>query len=813
MMTLGRKEKATPTDNEPQLLGEARSAMNDVINMNCIEPDTLTLQERVEMLNADQRRVFAKIQDHLLHQKHHEQNECSCADLNPLRMFVSGVGGTGKSFLIETLKAQVEDMWQTDDLTCAIAAPTGLAAFNIGGITIHRLFQLPVEHNSKAAGYWSLPKTSQKVMKTTLRSMKLIIIDEISMVSSLNLAYMHLRLEELFGGSDWFGSCNVLFVGDLLQLQPVNGKPIFEKVTKKSLCLKLGCATCPNIWKDCVIYDELTINERQKNDAQFSTLLECGSPTEESLHTLGERVIEGTISDKFRELQGLGQRPVCLFPTRKACEDFNIEMLNCLDTRMHEISCIDEVDETKSTCKWHAKAAEQLEKLNKDCNNTAGLEAKLVLTVGARVMLRRNIDTKAGLALGTVVTITQDHVTVKFDHLSEAFDVEKVKGKFMVMKNYFVYRKQFPIILAYAVTIHKCQGLSLDCAIIDLSDRVFAPGMAYVALSRVRSISGLKLHLVAFDPTSIRVSQNSLEEFNRLRAAHRKDLSQYSLPARAKSGSKRIRAECSLVPDVPDSKRRRYTKTAGRKAADGGRPPKRKSEDPPETEKGSKRLCTDDLIFTGEEELPLKYHPIDELWQRDTCETLSLEFVTSSKVDPGSADMPLTKPSRTRAIVGDGNCMFRSFSYVITGSETHHMAVRMAIVEHMKTISDSLLNKHLRGYTSIDQYIRATDMDKPGKWGTLTEILTLADLLKTCIYTYDTVRRKWSRHSPHFVDRTVTDDVTRKGMYLRHPVCHYDVVLSTETDATNVSSPPKTKTGSNGPTHGAAPQESNTSSV
>ena len=81
------------------------------------------------------------------------------------------------------------------------------------------------------------------------------------MVSSLNLAYIHMRLEELFGASDWFGGRNVLFVGDLLHLQPVNGSPVF---LKKSLWLKLGCATSVNIWKDCVEIDELTINEAEK---------------------------------------------------------------------------------------------------------------------------------------------------------------------------------------------------------------------------------------------------------------------------------------------------------------------------------------------------------------------------------------------------------------------------------------------------------------------------------------------------------------------------------------------------------------------
>ena len=164
-------------------------------------------------------------------------------------------------------------------------------------------------------------------------------------------------------------------------------------------------------------------------------------------------------------------------------------MLSRLSSQVHKLLCTDEVDETYSTRKWSKKAAEQLDKLNKDCNLTAGLEAQLLLAVGARVMLRRNIDTNAGLvngAIGTVLSIRSDHVSVQFDHISEPYDVEKVKSRFMVMKNFYVYRKQFSLILAYAVTIHKCQGLSLDCAIVDLSDKVFSAGMAYVAISRYR---------------------------------------------------------------------------------------------------------------------------------------------------------------------------------------------------------------------------------------------------------------------------------------------------------------------------------------
>ena len=112
-----------------------------------------------------------------------------------------------------------------------------------------------------------------------------------------------------------------------------------------------------------------------------------------------------------------------------------------------------------------------------------------------------------------------------------------VKSRFTLMQNFYIYRKQFPLNLAYAITVHKCQGLSLDCAIIDLSDKIFAAGMAYIALSRVRSLPGL--HLSAFNSPSIKVSISCLKEVNLLRETYRKDLSVFSLPAVAKISKKR----------------------------------------------------------------------------------------------------------------------------------------------------------------------------------------------------------------------------------------------------------------------------------
>ena len=79
-------------------------------------------------------------------------------------------------------------------------------------------------------------------MRANLRMLKLLIVDEVSMLSNLNLAYIHLRLEEIFGdSSNWFGSTNVLFVGDILQLPPVNGQPVFSRLDTKAIGSRLGC--------------------------------------------------------------------------------------------------------------------------------------------------------------------------------------------------------------------------------------------------------------------------------------------------------------------------------------------------------------------------------------------------------------------------------------------------------------------------------------------------------------------------------------------------------------------------------------------
>ena len=106
-----------------------------------------------------------------------------------------------------------------------------------------------------------------------------------------------------------------------------------------------------------------------------------------------------------------------------------------------------------------------------------------------------------------------------FDDTKREEVIEKVKNKLIMHRKFYVYREEFPLILAYALTVHKCQGLSLKCAIMDLSTNVFSPGMAYVALSHVKTLSGV--HLTKFEPDSIMVDHQSIKEINRLRGSFR----------------------------------------------------------------------------------------------------------------------------------------------------------------------------------------------------------------------------------------------------------------------------------------------------
>ena len=146
----------------------------------------------------------------------------------------------GKSFLIKTIRQWIKQSIGKDT---AVTAPTGIAAFNIEGLTIHRLFQLPVEHGHTAQ-YRQLSDAALQIVRDQLKNVALVVIDEISMVSNVTFLYIHLRLTEIFDTADsddaWFGKIPILLFGDLLQLPPVHEEPAFIQLSDKSMEKNVG---------------------------------------------------------------------------------------------------------------------------------------------------------------------------------------------------------------------------------------------------------------------------------------------------------------------------------------------------------------------------------------------------------------------------------------------------------------------------------------------------------------------------------------------------------------------------------------------
>jgi len=194
-----------------------------------------------------------------------------CHSHEQLRFIVNGQGGTGKSRVIDILNQTVTHHLSDMTLPIVIAAPTGLAAFNVEGTTIHQMLCLPVEHG-KPGDYCCLQKKQLTLLKATLKGMKLVIIDKVSMVSSLTLIFIHLRLTEVMCSNELFGGVSVVFFADLLQLPPAKGSQPFVPVTFQEAKTRLGSIASLDIWQ-AFEYDELTINMRQNGDAEYAELL------------------------------------------------------------------------------------------------------------------------------------------------------------------------------------------------------------------------------------------------------------------------------------------------------------------------------------------------------------------------------------------------------------------------------------------------------------------------------------------------------------------------------------------------------------
>lgn len=379
-------------------------------------------------------------------------------------LFITGRAGTGKSTLLKCLRELV-----TEEM--AVLAPTGLAAVNVGGQTIHSFFGFP----PRLIRADDIRRSRNGAL---MRRLKLLVIDEVSMVRSDLMWAIDQSLRVNRGRPrEPFGGLRLILFGDLHQLPPV----VQEAEVAEHLESNFGG---PFFFSIASLRDgagvsllELAQVFRQSDETLLKVLnrIREGDADAEDLALLNDRV------HPVRTL-GEGEPYVILTPTNAAAQRINMAYLDALASaaRVYEAGVTGEFT-----------------------SSAQPTDSTLVLKPGAKVILLRN-DADKRWVNGTIARISrleekrvwvevsgQEHEIepVSWEARRYAYDqaqqkiVETVAGTF----------KQFPVRLAWALTIHKSQGLTLDRVYIDLGRGTFAHGQTYVALSRCRSLEGLAL--------------------------------------------------------------------------------------------------------------------------------------------------------------------------------------------------------------------------------------------------------------------------------------------------------------------------------
>jgi len=389
-------------------------------------------------------------------------------------IFLTGPGGVGKSYYIRALK---RDMGDRIHLT----STTGVSAFNLGAQTIHSFTGMGALKSNDTLSTILKKVRKNRAAVDRIRNSNVIVIDEISMLGVTYLDRMNEVFQMIRGSSAPLGGVQVIFTGDFLQLPPVNDSFCFQSEVWDALSLK-------------IIY--LTKMFRVA-DPIYTGLLEtarCARHTADDNRILFQRMLAYKEMVEREEKDELMIEPTYLYSKKTNVDEKNREEL---DRNPNELLIFRSV--YVAGC------------------STERQEATLLhLKIGAQVMLTINADVEAGLvngSRGVIVRYEEGFIYVRFLNGST---VPFARHEFVFEEDGKVQYKiiQFPLILAYALSIHKVQGSTLDYAVINLGHSVFEASMSYVALSRVRSLEGLFLE--AYQPYKIFCNKDALAFYENL---------------------------------------------------------------------------------------------------------------------------------------------------------------------------------------------------------------------------------------------------------------------------------------------------------
>ncbi len=404
-------------------------------------------------------------------------------------VFLTGEPGAGKTYTINAYVSYLLD----SGITPAITASTGIAATHIGGMTIHSWSGIGIR--TKLDKYDLDKITSSEYIAKRILKTKVLIIDEVSMLSADMLDMIDAVCREVRQNEEAFGGMQVVLVGDFFQLPPIVKNNIVES-KQNSLLQKPKNKSSANFAYDASAWERakpivcyLTEQHRQDDDNFLSVLsaIRADKVGEEHFDLITRRQI---VEDDAPE-----------DVTKLFSHNFDVDRVNTIE--------LEKLQTKKKNFSMHSNGHENIvNSLKKGCLSPEELE----LRVGAVVMCTKN-NQKENYVNGTL------GVVVGFDEFSNYPIIETRDSRhitiepadWVVEENGKIRAEitQIPLRLAWAITVHKSQGMSLDAAVMDLS-QVFEYGQGYVALSRVRRLSGL--YLLGINDNALKVHPEVLEQ-------------------------------------------------------------------------------------------------------------------------------------------------------------------------------------------------------------------------------------------------------------------------------------------------------------
>jgi ATP-dependent exoDNAse (exonuclease V) alpha subunit len=389
-------------------------------------------------------------------------------------VFLTGPPGSGKSYVIE----QFVSIMKNRSKTVVLTATTGIAASLFSGVTIHSWMGLGVGDMSQKQLLGDI--LNNHILIQRFRSVDILIIDEISMLDGESLDLINLILKKARSSELVFGGIQVIFAGDFFQLPPVSKEKINYAFNSRSWS-ELSFKIC-----------YLTVQHRQINDQLYQIL-----------SAMREGRLERVHLQALMARQGLEHKDITRLMTHnKEVDEINSQRLSLIKDKEH--------------CYPMVLSGRKLE-----ANRLASMVLApqfLKLKVGAAVMFVAN-NFSQGFVNGTqghVVAFRGGKPIVELEKSKTKIKVQEYTWKYTLNREVIAEISQLPLRLAWAITIHKSQGMSLDEADIDLS-RSFAYGMGYVALSRLKSYQGL--YLRGLNSRSLQLDKRIYEFDDKLRRA------------------------------------------------------------------------------------------------------------------------------------------------------------------------------------------------------------------------------------------------------------------------------------------------------